>query len=93
VAAQPFCYSPGYGATTMGTRGEIFSTKADTDKRTYFFNVKENRFGDHFLNIVESRRIGEETDRFERRQIIVFKEDLAAFLEGMEKAVAFMRRR
>jgi hypothetical protein len=77
----------------MGTRGEIFSTKADTDKRTYFFNVKENRFGDHFLNIVESRRLGEETDRFERRQIIVFKEDLAVFLEGMEKAVAFMRRR
>ena len=53
----------------MGTRGEIFSTKADTDKRTYFFNVKENRFGDHFLNIAESRRVGEETDKFERRQI------------------------
>jgi hypothetical protein len=77
----------------MGTRGEIFTAKADTDKRTYFFNVKENRFGDHFLNIVESRRLGEETDRFERRQILIFKEDLAAFLEGMEKAVTFMRRR
>ncbi len=77
----------------MGTRGEIFTTKADTDKRTYFFNVKENRFGDHYLNIVESRRVGEETDRFERRQIIVFKDDLASFLEGFEKAVGFMRRR
>ncbi len=77
----------------MGTRGEIFSSKADTAKRTYFFNVKENRFGDHFLNIAESRRVGEETDKFERRQIIVFKEDLPAFLEALEKAVGFMKRR
>ncbi|NTV03679.1 Flp pilus assembly complex ATPase component TadA [bacterium] len=45
------------------------------------------------LNIAESRRVGEETDKFERRQILVFKEDLPAFLEGLEKAVGFMRRR
>lgn len=74
----------------MGIRGEIFSSRADGGKRTYFFNVKENRFGDIFLNIAERRRIGEETDRFERRQIVVFKDDLASFVQGLEKALAFI---
>lgn len=75
----------------MGTRGEIFSSKASTAKRTYFFNVKENRLGDLMLDIVESKK--SEEDRFERRTVIVFKEDLAAFLEAFNSAVAFMKSR
>jgi hypothetical protein len=39
----------------MGIRGEIFSTKVQLQNRTYFFNVKENRMGDLYLNIVESK--------------------------------------
>jgi hypothetical protein len=73
----------------MGTRGEIFSSKANTPKRTYFFNVKENRLGDVFLNIVESKKSGE--DRFERRSVIVFKEDLASFLEAFDAAIRFIK--
>ena len=73
----------------MGTRGEIFSSKANTAKRTYFFNVKENRLGDVFLNIVESKKNGE--DQFERRSVIVFKEDLAAFLEAFDASVKFIK--
>jgi hypothetical protein len=74
----------------MGTRGEVFSSKANTAKRTYFFNVKENRTGDIFLNVVESKKNGE--DQFERRQVVVFREDLDSFLEALEAAVKFMRR-
>jgi hypothetical protein len=73
----------------MGTRGEVFSSKANTAKRTYFFNVKENRTGDLFLNIVESKK--SEEDRFERRSVIVFKEDLASFLEAFQAAVTFIK--
>jgi hypothetical protein len=73
----------------MGTRGEVFSSKADTPKRTYFFNVKENRMGDVFLNIVESKKNGE--DQFERRSVIVFKDDLAGFLKALEAAVTFIK--
>ncbi len=73
----------------MGTRGEVFSSKANTAKRTYFFNVKENRTGDVFLNIVESKK--SEEDRFERRSVIVFKEDLPAFLDGFQEAIRFIR--
>ena len=75
----------------MGLRGEIFSEKAISGKRTYFFNVKENRHGDIFLNIVESKKNNNQD--FERYSLIVFEEDLEVFLEGFKKAVKFIRER
>ena len=39
----------------MGARGELFTTQVYLDNRSYFFNVKENRTGDVFLQIVESK--------------------------------------
>jgi len=72
----------------MGLRGEIFSSRAITERRTYFFNVKENRHGDVFLNIVESKK-SSETD-FERHSLIVFNEDLDNFLQGLKKATDFI---
>jgi hypothetical protein len=75
----------------MGLRGEIFSEKAISGKRTYFFNVKENRHGDIFLNIVESKKSNNQD--FERYSLIVFEEDLEVFLEGFKKAVKFIRER
>jgi len=72
----------------MGLRGEIFSSRAITGRRTYFFNVKENRHGDIFLNLVESKK-NSETD-FERHSLIVFNEDLDNFLQGLKKATDFI---
>ena len=74
----------------MGIRGEVFSSKTTIGKRTYFFNVKENRHGDLFLNIVESKKHGESD--FERHQVIVFNEDLEEFLDEFQKAVDFMKK-
>ena len=73
----------------MGLRGEIYSSRASAGRRTYFFNVKENRNGDLFLNIVESKKNGESD--FERHSLIVFKEDLDNFLEGFDKAIRFIK--
>ncbi len=72
----------------MGLRGEVFSSRAVTARRTYFFNVKENRHGDLFLNIVESKK-NSETD-FERHSLIVFNEDLDNFLQGLKQATDFI---
>jgi len=74
----------------MGIRGEVFSSKANSENRTYFFNVKENRHGDLFLNIVESKKHGEEG--FERRSVIVFEEDMEEFLSGFSQAVDFIKK-
>ncbi len=83
----------GYSFSIMGTRGEIFSSKANTAKRTYFFNVKENRMGDVYLNIVESKKTGEEAAHFERQSLIVFREDLETFMDAFTEAVKFIRRK
>ena len=69
----------------MGVRGEIFSTRLILPNRTYFLNVKENRLGDLYLNIVESKN--KETGGFERQSVIVFADDLPAFLGEFDKAL------
>ncbi|MCK5201367.1 MAG: DUF3276 family protein [Spirochaetales bacterium] len=74
----------------MGLRGEVFSSRANSEKRTYFFNVKENRHGDLFLNIVESKKHGEEG--FERHSVMVFEEDIEEFIESFNKASDFIVR-
>jgi len=69
----------------MGVRGELFSTKVVLQNRTYFFNVKENRLGDLYLNIVESKN--REEGGFERQSVILFAEDLQNFLQGFDDAL------
>ena len=73
----------------MGIRGELFSSKYINEKRSYFFNVKENRKGDVYLNIVESKKA--ESAGFERHQVVLFEEDLERFMRELEKAVDYMK--
>ena len=74
----------------MGVRGEVFSTKVSLQNRTYFFNVKENRLGDLYLNIVESRNRDE--GGFERQSVILFAEDLQEFLQGFDESLRVMEK-
>lgn len=72
----------------MGARGELFTTQITLDNRSYFFNVKENRTGDVFLQIVESK--GRDNGDFDRHQIAIFAEDMQKFLQGMDKSLSFI---
>jgi hypothetical protein len=72
----------------MGIRGELFSSRVGCEGRTYFFNVKENRMGDMFLTVVESKPT--ETEGFERRSVVIFREDLGEFLKAFQGALDFM---
>ena len=74
----------------MGIRGELFSTKVLLQNRTYFFNVKENRLGDIYLNIVESKN--RETGGFDRQSVILFAEDLSEFLQGFDEALKVLEK-
>jgi hypothetical protein len=74
----------------MGIRGEIFSTKVHLENRTYFFNVKENRLGDLYLNIVESKN--KDTGGFERQSIVLFAEDLKEFLKGFDESLRVLEK-
>ena len=74
----------------MGARGELFTTQIYLENRSYFFNVKENRTGDVFLQIVESKnRDGVEADR---HQIAFFAEDMQMFLQGLEKSLDYVEK-
>jgi hypothetical protein len=74
----------------MGIRGELFSTKISFEGRTYFFNVKQNRMSDVFLTIVESKPT--ETETFDRRSIVIFREDMKGFLKAFQGALKFMEK-
>jgi len=69
----------------MGVRGEIFSNRVILPNRTYFFNVKENRMGDLYLNIVESKN--RDNGGFERQSVILFADDLQEFLKGFDESL------
>ncbi|MDR2718438.1 MAG: DUF3276 family protein [Treponema sp.] len=74
----------------MGLRGELFSTRVILQNRTYFFNVKENRVGDLYLNIVESKNRDE--GGFDRQSVILFAEDLQEFLKGFDESLRIMEK-
>ncbi|MDR3301952.1 MAG: DUF3276 family protein [Spirochaetaceae bacterium] len=74
----------------MGIRGEIFSTKVQFKNRTYFFNVKENRLGDLYLNIVESKN--KDPGEFERQSIVLFADDLQEFLKGFDESLRVLEK-
>ena len=74
----------------MGIRGELFTTQVLLDNRTYFFNVKENRVGDVFLQIVESKK-GDGAD-FDRHQISIFAEDMQKVLAVLDDSLKFIEK-
>ncbi|WP_461246087.1 DUF3276 family protein [Treponema sp. R6D11] len=74
----------------MGVRGELFSSRVILPNRTYFFNVKENRMGDLYLNIVESKN--RDNGGFDRQSVILFADDLQAFLGGFEESLKVMEK-
>jgi hypothetical protein len=74
----------------MGLRGELFSTRVLLQNRTYFFNVKENRMGDLYLNIVESKN--RDVGGFDRQSIVLFADDLQEFLKGFDESLRILEK-
>ena len=72
----------------MGIRGELYSSKFASEGRTYFFNIKQNRMGDVFLSIVESKPT--EGEMFDRRAIVVFGDQMGGFLDAFRDALKHM---
>ena len=74
----------------MGIRGELFTLDVKVKNRTYFFNVKENRTGDIFLQIVETKSL--ENSDFDRRTVVVFEDDMRKFLKGFDESLSFIEK-
>ncbi len=80
----------GMGVIVWELEVRFFHQEFRQKKRTYFFNVKENRRGDLFMNIVESTKHGE--NGFERHSIMVYEEDMENFVEEFTKAADYIRK-
>ena len=71
---------------------DVFSKPVRAGKRTYFFDVRANRNGDHYMIITESRRKTEADGSFtyEKNKIFLYPEDMSAFSEALSKASKFI---
>lgn len=65
-------------------RRELATTRVRAGRRTYFLDIKENKFGNKYLVINESKH-QMETDSYERHKIMIFEEDLEKFHAAFEE--------
>jgi len=67
---------------------ELFSEKISAGKRTYFLDVKKSREGIQYLTISESQR--KQDGKYEHTRVMVFQENIQAFVEAFHNAIAVM---
>ena len=80
----------GGGSSNGGTpHVELYSTKILAGTRTYFLNLKEDRKGNKYLVIKESKRTQDGT--FEKHQIIIYQEDFAKLTTGLNEVFTFLQ--
>ena len=74
-------------------REEIFSRVIRAGKRTYFFDVKTTKSGEHYLTITESkRRFNNDEGKFfyEKHKLFLYKEDFEKFTNGLSDVMEFI---
>lgn len=74
-------------------REEIYSRVIRAGKRTYFFDVKATRAGEHYLTITESkRRFNNDQGKFyyEKHKLFLYKEDFEKFSRGLSEVIEFI---
>ena len=70
-------------------RNEIYSKSVRAGKRTYFFDVKSTRSGDHYLTITKSKKKFDQNGdfHFEKHKIFLYKEDFDKFKDGFIEVI------
>ncbi len=74
-------------------QNEVFSEAVRAGKRTYFFDVKQTRGGEYYINITESIRKFNDGDAkffYEKHRLFLYREDFEKFKEGLETAIRFI---
>lgn len=73
----------------------VFSKTIKAGKRIYYLDVKEDRKGEMFLSITESKKIvsgeGENAKvSFEKHKIFLHKEDFEKFTDGLHETMQYI---
>jgi effector-binding domain-containing protein len=73
----------------------IFSKTILAGKRIYYLDVKQNRKGELFLIITESKKIANENDpqnvHFEKHKIFLYKEEFEKFSEAINEVMEYIK--
>ncbi|MDR0863344.1 MAG: PUR family DNA/RNA-binding protein [Candidatus Symbiothrix sp.] len=73
----------------------IFSKTINAGKRIYYLDVKQNRKGELFLVVTESKKIVKEEEfnafHFEKHKIFLYKEDFDKFADAMTEAISYIK--
>lgn len=74
-------------------RGAVYGKQVKAGKRTYFFDVKATRGGDHYLTITESKKRFTEDGKFvfDKHKLFIYREDFDKFVDAFREAVDFIR--
>lgn len=71
----------------------LFSKTVKAGKRIYYIDVKQDRKGELYLSLTESKRLKEQGDAahpvFEKHKIFLYREDLDKFLTAFTEAANF----
>lgn len=74
----------------------VYSRSVKAGRRMYYLDAKEDRSGDLYICMTESKRIdnpdeGSITPRFEKHKIFLYKEDIQHFSEALNDLFDFVR--
>jgi hypothetical protein len=67
------------------TRKEVFTERMSSNRRIYYFDVKESKDGVRYLVISET-----ELGKVEHHRVMVFEESMEAFMDGLQRAANFV---
>jgi len=76
------------------TKNFIFEKTVKAGKRVYFFDVRENRRGNYYLTITESKkRFNADTGKifFEKHKVFLHTQDFEKFTEGLLESINFIK--
>ena len=73
----------------------VFSKVIKAGKRIYYVDVKENRHGELYLALTESKKVvtGSEDAAqitFEKHKLFLYREDFEKFMAGLQEALTFI---
>lgn len=81
-----------YGKEHVSGNNEVYSRTLRAGSRTYFFDVKKTRLGEHYLTITESKKYPPEKGvaTYKKYKLHLYKEDFFKFQEALGETIHFI---
>ncbi|MBR1594034.1 MAG: DUF3276 family protein [Alloprevotella sp.] len=72
----------------------LFTRSVKAGKRIYYVDVKQDRNGEYYVALTESKRVKDGTEeappQFEKHKIFIYRTDIERFRNALDEATAFI---